>query len=598
MSDVFMSCAREDEERAALLVEKLNTLGLNVWRPTPNENWDDNEIGKQLSGSKVVVVCWTRNSVNSVRVNGEASVAQSNEKLLACKLDECKTPLQFQSSASPDLSGWRGESDHPGWRGLIEKLGSRLGRPGLSALAEALGGASDRELLTWTQRFADDPHARTLRGEIEKRERGRFEQEMAAARKALSDAPKLFDESKNNILDACSTSFEKWISDLENASYDARPNVASALASPEWLDSGAVQRLTAERDAAVKELQSAKEARDEASTRAQKAIETSDAALLEAKRARDALAEAASRQAYAKEAAPRAPKWFVAACLASALAGGLGYRTIAGPSSETAETAEQTRQQLALSSGELQKASAELASAKDDLKARDQTIEELRHWNTQIEEKNAAMKSASEKAAKIQAALDAANARLESLQGAAPASAKTAVGLALEPAAPEQPQKRQAIKFTTFDSGDIQGVDLEKRSSPSVEDCAAVCRDNPACRGYSYDKWNHICFPKSGLGRLRLEPRAISGVVEGSPPPKLATSRVTMEHYNGRAFPGAGFKTALVEGPDECAEICRREQPCVAYTFFWTTGKCRLLDTTGEYFPDRDAESGGKKQAR
>jgi hypothetical protein len=608
VSDVFLSCAREDEERIAQIVEKLTSLGLDLWPASGaknGENWDDAEIGRQLGEAKAVLVCWTKNSLHSVRVNGEASVAQSNGKLLSCLLEDCKAPSHSQLSEICDLSSWDGKADHPGWRDLIERLSVLIGRPGLSALAGALGAASDRELLAWTQRFAEDPRADRLRGEIEKRERARFEEEMNSARAALADATKLFEQSKNSVLDACSADFEKWIGDLKNASYDARPSVSGALASPEWIDAGALQRLAGERDAASKEAQSAAEARNEAIKRAQIASEVRDAALKRASRAEAALATAEAEQSSATQSR-RAPAWLLAACLASALAGGLGYKTVAGSG---ADAIEQAKQQVAQST-------AELAAARDSLKIQDQTIAELqaksaqsahdgrdvdaqlKRKNAELDEKAEALKAANEKAARLQTALNSANGRIDDLPSRTqPANASAGEDKTASVAASDSDQARQALKFNTFDSGDLQGKDLGKLTTPSAQDCAAACRNNPACRAYSYDKWNHLCFPKASIGALRLEPRAISGVMIGSPNPKLATTRMTMERYQGRAFPGAGFKTSSAASSAICSESCKREEACVAYTYFWSSRKCQLYESTGEYFPSEEAESGGKKQA-
>lgn len=609
MSDVFLSYAREDEKRVAPIVEKLSAFGLRLWPAGPagtGEGWNESEVVEQLREAKAVLVCWTSNSINSVRVNGEASVAQSNGKLLSCLLEPCQPPSQFQTSEAIDLSGWDGGAQHAGWRALIEKLAALAGRPGLPALIEALGAASDRELLGWTQRFPDDPHADALRAEIEKRERSRFAEEIATARVALSDAARLFEHSKNKLLDESSAAFEKWISDLRTASWDARPDVSSALASPEWLGSGALQQLGRERDAAVEAAKTAAEARDQALKRSELANEVRDAALQKAKRAETALAAAESEEAPHKSR--RTPAWLLAACLGAAVAGGLAYRTVAGPGVDVA-VFEQAKQQTAQSVAELQ-------AARDSLKIQEETIAQLRaaasqsgperrdieaqlrRKNAEIEEKNAALKAAAEKLASLEAALAPAGAQPENPQPApaaespAPAAQKPATAAALD-----QGQPRAALKFNTYDSGDIQGKDIGKISSPSAQDCAAVCRNNPACRAYSYDKWNHMCFPKSSVGPLRLDPRSISGVVQGAPNPKLSTSRIIMERYHARAFPGAGYKTSSAGTPQDCEDVCRRDEACVAYTFLWTGRKCQLLDATGEYFPNKEAESGGKKQA-
>ena len=583
MSEVFISYARDDKERIAPIVEGLRSLGLAAWTDGPlnsGEDWDE-EIGRRLREAKVVLVCWSKDSIHSVRVNGEASVAQSQDKFVPCLLEECNAPAQFQSQQAENFSGWTGGSDHAGWRELVKRISGLVGRPGLPSLLDAVGAADERERLAWTQRFPEDPYADVLRNEIEKKERSRFEVEMASARKALSDATTLMEQSKNSVLMQCSTDFENWIADLKTASYDTRPSVAHALSSPEeWLNTRAVQRLALERDTALKEKLVALEARDAALKEAHSALETREATPKEPSKP----PEIRRPQSAAMTGRP----WIIVACLASLLAGGVGYRTIAGSGDGGAEV----ERHLDQSKAELQKAGSELAVARDDLAAR------LKQRDAELDEKIRALGALRENDDKLQAALKAANAQIETLQHTtSAAAAKTPEPTPAMPAVSAE-EKRQRAKFSVFDSGDLQGSDIEKISSASAQDCASACRKNPACRAYSYDKWNHYCFPKSSVGLLRLEPRAVSGVIEGEPAPRKAASRITMEQYHSRAFPGGGFKTLIVEQPEDCQEICRQEEACVAYTFFWRNSRCQLLGKAGEYFLNEDAESGGKKQAR
>jgi hypothetical protein len=590
VSEVFISYAREDKERIAPILEGLRSLGLAAWTDAPlnsGEHWDA-EIERCLREAKVVLVCWSKDSIHSVRVNGEASVAQSQDKLASCLLEECNAPAQFQSQKAENLSDWTGGFDHAGWHELVKRISAFVGRPGLPSLLDAVGIANERERLAWTQRFPEDPYADVLRSEIEKRERSRFEVEIASARKALSDAATLMEQSKNTVLMQCSTAFERWIAGLETVSYDTRPNVAHALSSPEeWLNTEAVQRLAAERDTALKEKQAALEARDAALMEARSAI----VAPKEASKPSDARIKE-SRIKQQQPTAVTGRPWIILACLASLLAGVVGYRTFAGSGGGGPDVERQTRQELDQSKAQLQKVDGELAVARDDLAA------QLKNKDAELDQKTEALNALRENAGKLQAALKAANAQIDALQRATPAAAAKTPQPTPETPGVWSEQKRQSVKFSVFDSGDLQGADIEKLSSASAQDCASACRKNPACRAYSYDKWNHYCFPKSSVGVLRLEPRAVSGVIEGEPTPKKAASRITMEQYHGRAFPGARFKTLIVEQPEDCQEICRQEEACVAYTFLWTNSKCQLLGKAGEYFPNEDAESGGKKQAR
>ena len=65
MTDIFLSCKREDEGRVALLVRALEGAGLSVWwdRALPGgEDWRS-RIQAALDAAKIVIVCWSRASV-------------------------------------------------------------------------------------------------------------------------------------------------------------------------------------------------------------------------------------------------------------------------------------------------------------------------------------------------------------------------------------------------------------------------------------------------------------------------------------------------------------------------------------------------------
>ena len=78
MSDIFISYAREDQERAERLKSLLDAEGWDVW-------WDQEirigkpyskEIDKALAQAKIVFVLWSKNSVASKWVRKEAKRAR------------------------------------------------------------------------------------------------------------------------------------------------------------------------------------------------------------------------------------------------------------------------------------------------------------------------------------------------------------------------------------------------------------------------------------------------------------------------------------------------------------------------------------------
>ena len=126
MTDIFISYKREDEARVARLVKALEGAGLAVWwdRALPYaEGWRGN-IEAALDAAKVVVVCWTRGSVDAEAgrfVRAEA--ARAGRKLVQVKLDRgLRLPLPFSEDQAIDLSHWRGNARDPFFQDLVALL--------------------------------------------------------------------------------------------------------------------------------------------------------------------------------------------------------------------------------------------------------------------------------------------------------------------------------------------------------------------------------------------------------------------------------------------------------------------------------------------
>jgi len=129
VTDVFVSYAAEDRERAARLAGALTALGWTVW-------WDrrilagqtfDKAIERELYVAKSVVVLWSRHSVESEWVKCEAAAAAERDVLVPAAIDKIRLPLEFRRRQTADLIRWRGESEHPGYRMLCEGLAAKIG---------------------------------------------------------------------------------------------------------------------------------------------------------------------------------------------------------------------------------------------------------------------------------------------------------------------------------------------------------------------------------------------------------------------------------------------------------------------------------------
>ncbi|MCH9806805.1 MAG: TIR domain-containing protein [Alphaproteobacteria bacterium] len=99
MADIFISYSRADAEFVDRLVDLLKGHGLTVW-------WDRNIVGgtefhrvieTEINAAGKVIVLWSKNSVDSVWVYDEASVARDQSKLVPLAIDDCVIPMGFRS---------------------------------------------------------------------------------------------------------------------------------------------------------------------------------------------------------------------------------------------------------------------------------------------------------------------------------------------------------------------------------------------------------------------------------------------------------------------------------------------------------------------
>ena len=129
MTDVFISYASEDRDRAGMLASALGSLGWSVW-------WDrkivaghvfDEAIERELETAKSVVVLWSQHSITSEWVRNEAAVASERGVLVPATIDSVKVPLGFRRKQTADLIDWKGDPSHSGFQALCEGVASAIG---------------------------------------------------------------------------------------------------------------------------------------------------------------------------------------------------------------------------------------------------------------------------------------------------------------------------------------------------------------------------------------------------------------------------------------------------------------------------------------
>lgn len=128
---LFLSYARADRARAEQLADDLAKAGHTVW-------WDALiEGGAQFAASirtaletaDVVIVLWSRHSVDSDWVRDEAALGRDRHRLIPLTLDQTLPPLGFRQYQSIDLSHWRGKFDAPEIAAIDRAIAIAMGHP-------------------------------------------------------------------------------------------------------------------------------------------------------------------------------------------------------------------------------------------------------------------------------------------------------------------------------------------------------------------------------------------------------------------------------------------------------------------------------------
>ncbi len=134
---VFVSYARPDRARVAVIVQAVESAGRVVW-------WDHDlaggaafarEIETALRAADAVMVVWSGASVQSDWVRDEAAVGRDLGRLVPVSLDGASPPLGFGQYHAVDLSGWNGRSGAPEIARLLHALDRAAGTVGGAAPA-------------------------------------------------------------------------------------------------------------------------------------------------------------------------------------------------------------------------------------------------------------------------------------------------------------------------------------------------------------------------------------------------------------------------------------------------------------------------------
>ena len=130
MADVFVSYARSDKARVAPLVAAIEERGWTVWwdpEICPGQEFD-RQIALELKTATAVLVVWTRNSVESRWVRGEAREGAERGILVPIRFERAELPIDVRTLHTTDFDGWEEDPRSPQAQEVMRALGTMIAR--------------------------------------------------------------------------------------------------------------------------------------------------------------------------------------------------------------------------------------------------------------------------------------------------------------------------------------------------------------------------------------------------------------------------------------------------------------------------------------
>ena len=153
------------------------------------------------------------------------------------------------------------------------------------------------------------------------------------------------------------------------------------------------------------------------------------------------------------------------------------------------------------------------------------------------------------------------------------------------------------MAFRRMPNTDLAGSLISTISTGNLEECETACAGNSACRAYSFNMWNSLCFLKQDPTLRLLEPSTMSGLKSETYPPPISDMAIAMVRFRNKLFSGEPTREVPQDRFEDCEASCRDSDICIAFSFMKTDSICRIFDQAGEYSSDDGADSGAKRQA-
>ena len=126
---LFLSYAHEDQGQAKRLASALQRAGYTVWWDALIEGGTRyaRTIDEALGAADVIIVLWSRQSVQSDWVCDEAGQGRDRHRLVPLSLDGTPPPLGFRQIQTIDVSRWNGRANAPQFTSVRRAIAAALG---------------------------------------------------------------------------------------------------------------------------------------------------------------------------------------------------------------------------------------------------------------------------------------------------------------------------------------------------------------------------------------------------------------------------------------------------------------------------------------
>ena len=153
-----------------------------------------------------------------------------------------------------------------------------------------------------------------------------------------------------------------------------------------------------------------------------------------------------------------------------------------------------------------------------------------------------------------------------------------------------------ARSWITLTGRDVLGGDYSEVKVGTQPACEEKCRTDAVCRAYSFDRWNRICYLKSSVGTVRLDPRIVSQVLASLKLTEQSSEPVMVAKRN-KGFPDTGYSQSKTDNYEKCNSLCLTDQDCSGFNYRQTDHVCTLIQFPSEYQTVVGTDLGSKIQS-